>query len=128
MTSQRTAGWGTYDMYYYGMSRGFIREAINRTDLAEGVHWLILTRTNTFPQVKRAWQRITRSGNRLGFVRSRCPLCLDLLKSRQDDLSHLLVACEATLVATSREKHLKPCITYLDRVKQHIWESAINTL
>ena len=58
--SQRTAGWGAYDTYYYGMSRGFIREAVNHTDLAEGVRWLILTRMNAFPQVERAWQHITR--------------------------------------------------------------------
>jgi hypothetical protein len=37
MTSQQTVGWGDYDTYYFSISRGFLREAVNRTDLSEGV-------------------------------------------------------------------------------------------
>src|SRR5258708_37501294 len=42
MTSQRSVSWGVYDSYYYGILRGYLREAINHTDLSEGVRWLVL--------------------------------------------------------------------------------------
>ncbi|KAI9429548.1 hypothetical protein H4582DRAFT_2060848 [Lactarius indigo] len=58
MATQKTASWGKYDIYHFGMSRGYLREAVNRTDLSEGVHWLVLARTRAFPQVEWAWQQI----------------------------------------------------------------------
>ncbi|KAH9167415.1 hypothetical protein EDB89DRAFT_1910012 [Lactarius sanguifluus] len=37
MTSQKTVGWDSYDSYHFGITRGYLREAVGRTDLSEGV-------------------------------------------------------------------------------------------
>ncbi|KAF8258019.1 hypothetical protein EI94DRAFT_1708406 [Lactarius quietus] len=94
---------------YYGVTRGFLREAINQPDLAEGVHWLSLTRSGAFPQVERAWQHMKRSGKIPGFARRECPLCNKFLPILDgDDLAHLLVACKSH--------------------QTYIWESSENVL
>jgi hypothetical protein len=93
MTSQRTLGWKLYNGFRYGMTRGFLREAVNCTDLAEGVHLLCMARTNAFPSVEGAWQRITRSGYTPAFKQGKCPLCQIPIKSGRE-VSHLLVDCQ----------------------------------
>ena len=117
MDSQRTVNWCIYDTFYFGITRGFLREAVNRTDLAEGVHWLVLSRIGAFPQVERAWQRITRSGKKPRFARKACPLCSEALKSGQEDLAHLVVTCKVRKVKACRDKYLHQCINHLDQVK-----------
>ena len=125
MASQRTKSWTAYDSHYYGVTRGYLREAVNRTDLAEGVRWLVCARTGAFPQVERAWQHIKRSGRTPGFERGRCPLCLTKTLSGME-LAHLLVTCDRHQVKTCRLKYLEHNISYLTRVKAGIWESAPN--
>ena len=95
MDSQRTVNWCIYDTFYFGITRGFLQEAVNCTDLAEGIQWLVLSRIGTFHQVKRAWQCITHSGKKPHLVQKACPLCGEALKLGQEDLAHLVVTCEA---------------------------------
>ena len=128
MSAQRTKSWGVYDTNYYGILRAFLREAVNHTDLSEGVRWLVLMRTKAFPSVERAWQRITQSGKVPGFARNVCPLCNKALISGMEQSSHLLVACESHQVVTCRRKYLEQHISYLDRTKAHLWEGAPNVL
>ncbi|KAH8981642.1 hypothetical protein EDB86DRAFT_2834774 [Lactarius hatsudake] len=127
MTSQKTVGWNSYDSFHFGITRGYLREAVGRADLSEGVRWLVLARTRAFPLVERAWQRITRSGKTPGFSRSLCPLCRSPIES-DADLSHLLVTCKNHQVKTCRLKYLEQNIVYLTRVKAKYWESAPNAL
>jgi hypothetical protein len=127
MAAQHTVSWAVYNSYFYGISRGFLWEALNRTDLAEGVRWLVLARTKAFPQVERAWQRITRSGKRPGFSQGECPLCCEFLAPGLD-VQHLLVSCKAHQVQSCRSKYLEQNIAYLDCLKAWLWESAPNAL
>jgi hypothetical protein len=127
MAAQRTLSWGVYDSYFYGISRGFLREALNHMDLAEGVCWLVLVRTRAFLQVERAAQCIMHSGRTPGFTQGECPLCHEPFPPGTD-FQHLLVSCKEHQVNTCRSKYLEHNIAYLDRIKAHIWESAPNML
>jgi hypothetical protein len=77
MAAQRTLNWGVYDSYFYGISRGFLCEALNCMDLAEGVCWLVLVRTRAFLQVERAAQHIMHSGRTPGFTQGECPCVMN---------------------------------------------------
>lgn len=114
MNGQRTKGFGFYDKWYYGMTRNFIRTSVNRSDLAEGVRWLCLARTNAFPSVENMWQRIRRSGKQPGFGRGVCPLCRAPVKS-STEWSHLLMDCTTNQVRLARERHIEQNISYLRR-------------
>jgi exonuclease III len=112
MTSQRTKGFSFYDKFYMGITRGFIREAMSRPDLAEGVRWLSLTRCRGFPTIEGAWQRIKRSGQDPPFGRGECPLCSAPIILGWE-WSHLLLNCVHPSVASARLNQLGPNIVYL---------------
>lgn len=114
MNGQRTKGFNFYDRYYFGMTRNFIRTAVNRSDLAEGVRWLCLARTHAFPSVENAWQRIRRSGKQPVFARGVCPLCRAPVTSSME-WSHLLVDCNNHQVSLARDRHLEQGISHLRR-------------
>ena len=121
MSSQKTKGFQFYDMFGFGVTRGFIREATQRVDLAEGVRWLCLARTHAFPTVEGAWQRAVRGGRRPGFYRNRCPLCLNLLIQNTEWL-HLLTECTFAPVEAARETFLMQSISYFNRTTSD-WEA-----
>jgi hypothetical protein len=112
MSSQKTKGFHWYDSFYFGITRGYLREATNRPDLAEGVRWLSLARCRGFPTIEGAWQRIRRSGRQPTFERRKCPLC-----SRPVDTgwewSHLLVDCTHDTVVNRRFEHIQERINVL---------------
>jgi len=114
MSGQRTKGFGFYDTFYFGMTRNFIRTSVNRSDLAEGIRWLCMARTNAFPSVENAWQRIKRSGKEPGFGRGVCPVCRAPVKSPLEWM-HLLVDCTNDQVSLARARHLDQNISYLRR-------------
>jgi hypothetical protein len=123
MSSQKTKGFNFYDTWHFGITKGFLREAANRPDLAEGIRWTCLVRTHAFPTVEGAWQRITRSGKEPPFERDRCPLCRDAIKSGME-WSHLMIDCKHRMVASKREQFLKQNIAYLRRMYAN-WDEAI---
>lgn len=113
MHSQRTKGFTNfYDIFNFGVTRGFLREAANRPDLAEGVRWLCLARTRAFPSVEGAWQRIKRSGKEPVFERGLCPLC-SMPVSQGWEWAHLLVQCTFPLAVDARETHINERIQTL---------------
>lgn len=115
MSSQKTKGFHFYDTFGFGISRGFIREATHRIDLAEGVRWLCLARTRAFPTVEGAWQRTIRAGRRPGFERHQCPLCFDPLTQNTEWL-HLLMECAHAPVEAARSKFLAQSISYFNQM------------
>ena len=115
MRSQNTKGFvNHYDMFNFGVTRGFLREAANRPDLAEGVRWLCLARTRTraFPTVEGAWQRIRRSGKDPAFARGQCPLCSEPIRLGWE-WAHLLTRCRSGVVKRARETHIREHISYI---------------
>ena len=112
MTSRRSKSWRLYDICNFGITRGFIREAANRPDLAEGTRWLSLARCRGFPTVEGAWQRIRRSGQNPAFERNKCPLCKSSIVIGWE-WSHLLLECSFTPVRTARELYLRASISYI---------------
>jgi exonuclease III len=123
MSSQKTKGFNFYDTFGFGITKGFLREAANRPDLAEGVRWVCLIRTHAFPTVEGAWQRITRSGKEPPFERGQCPLCRNPLKSGLE-WSHLLMDCKHRLVSAKRQQFLEQSITYHRRIYSS-WDTAV---
>jgi hypothetical protein len=103
-----------YDRFNIGATRGYIREAALRPDLAEGVRWLSLVRTRAFPTVEGGWQRIKRSGRDPPFQRGRCPLCSCSLQQNWE-WAHLLVSCTSVPVRLARLEYLDQSIAYLRR-------------
>jgi exonuclease III len=112
MTSQRTKGFEFYDRFHFGITRGYLREAPNRPDLAEGVRWLSLIRAHGFPTIEGTWQRIKRSGREPPFQRGKCPICSGLVKPGWE-WSHLLVICPHDRVVDLRRGHLESHYRYL---------------
>ncbi|KAH9957559.1 hypothetical protein BJV74DRAFT_891343 [Russula compacta] len=101
MSSQKTKGFSQYDKYNFGITRGYLREAAARPDLAEGIRWLSLVRTRAFPTVEGAWQRIKRSGQTPAFERGKCPLCRNDLATGWE-WTHLLQTCRYAPVVEGR--------------------------
>jgi exonuclease III len=115
MSSNTSKGFNQfYDCFSLGTTRGFLREATNRPDLAEGVRWLSMIRTRAFPTVEGAWQRIKRSGKTPWFERGKCPLCMRGIRLGWE-WTHLLIECTSVVVRYERQKHLQPSITYIER-------------
>jgi len=113
MSSQTTKGFTNYyDIFNFGVTRGFLREAANRPDLAEGIRWLCLARTRAFPTVEGAWQRIKRSGRDPKFTRGQCPLCSRLV-GQGWEWAHLLMTCRSEMVQHVRTECLKKKISYI---------------
>ena len=112
MSSQKTKGFQWYDRFYFGITRGYLREAANRPDLAEGVRWLSLARCHGYPTVEGAWQRIKRSGKTPRFERGKCPLCSSAIDQGWE-WSHLLTSCTHPKVAELRDVQLGDRITRL---------------
>ena len=112
MAANRSKSFKFFDIFALGVTRGYIREAANRPDLAEGVRWLSLARCRGFPTVEGAWQRIKRSGREPGFDRGKCPLC----GSAADhgwEFAHLLIQCTHSEVRQARTKHLYQSILHI---------------
>ena len=112
MSSNRAKGFSFYNKFNLGVTRGYLREAANRPDLAEGVRWLSLTRTRAFPTVEGAWQRIRRSGQAPSFRRGVCPLC-EAPITQGWEWAHLLTSCQHETVMAARQTHLDQCIHYI---------------
>ena len=115
MSSNTSKGFNQfYDCFSLGTTWGFIREATNRPDLAEGVRWLSMIRTRAFPTVEGAWQRIKRSGRTPCFERGKCPLCMRGIRLGWE-WTHLLIECTSEVVRYERQRHLESSITYIKR-------------
>jgi len=55
MTANRSKGFNYfYDALALGVNRGYIHKAALQPDLSEGVRWLSLVRTRSFPTVEGA--------------------------------------------------------------------------
>ena len=96
-----------YDRHQFGVSRGFLRNAVSRPDLTEGVRWLILTRTGGFPELEDIERKI---GKPIG--NHRCPLCKGRIIERI--WMHFMLHCTHEWVQSHREKYLQgpiDCIT-----------------
>ena len=113
MSSNTSKGFNQfYDVFNFGTTRGYLREAASRPDLAEGVRWLSMIRTRAFPTVEGAWQRIKCSGRVPTFERGKCPLCAMDIRLGWEWV-HLIVECVSTPVRCARQKHLQQSITYI---------------
>lgn len=89
-----------YDCYQFGVSRGYLRNAVSRPDLTEGVRWLTLIRTGGFPELEDVEKRI---GKKISI--SRCPLCNGRILKRI--WMHFMLDCTNEWVEPLREKYLR---------------------
>jgi exonuclease III len=97
MTADRSEAWKWYDKYRFGVTRDFIRSTTARPDLAEGVRWLTLIRTRTFPRVNDRFIALTFKGKTPQFRKDKCPICGGSIKSGWE-WAHLVVACNDAFV------------------------------
>lgn len=102
-----------YDSHQFGVSRGFLRNAVSRPDLAEGVRWLILIRTGGFPELEDIGKRINKK-----IVTNRCPLCKGRILDRI--WMHLMLHCTQEWVQSHREKYLQEPIDCITNTTQMI--------
>ena len=113
MASNKSKGFNQfYDVFNLGTTRGYLREAANRPDLAEGVWWLSMIRTKAFPTVEGAWQCIKHSGQIPTFEQGKCPLCAGTIRMGWEWV-HLIVECNSVVAHCARQKHLQQSITYI---------------
>jgi hypothetical protein len=112
MARNKTLQFTYYDRCQFGVSRGYLRNAVSRPDLAEGVRWLILARTGGFPELEDIEKRINREVENW-----RCPLCKGRILERI--WMHFMLHCTHNWVQSQREKYLKgpiECITNTSRL------------
>lgn len=95
-----------YDAYSFGSARGFLRNAIRRPDLGEGIRHLIAVRCRFFPRIEQTWLAAQFAGRRpKASTRHRCPLCGD--KARDGwEWQHLLTSCTDARVSGARKVFL----------------------
>jgi exonuclease III/predicted negative regulator of RcsB-dependent stress response len=96
-----------YDRHQFGVSRGYLRNAVSRPDLAEGTRWLILIRTGGFPELEDIESAIDKKIDVF-----RCPLCKGRILERI--WMHFMLHCTHEWVQSHREKYLQgpiDCIT-----------------
>lgn len=81
-----------YDKYQFGATRGYIRAALNKPTIQEGLRWLIAIRVRGFPRIRDRWTRMRFSGKIPAFEKETCPLCK---KNVMDgwEWAHLLLKC-----------------------------------
>ena len=105
MTRNKSIGFLNYNSHEFGVTRGYLRNAVSRPDLAEGVRWLTLLRTGAFPSVETLVDRLDNLGKVHSFKRDCCPLCKRVLAGTI--WTHLLLRCQQEWVSLQREKYLE---------------------
>ena len=111
MTRNKSLQFAFYDCHQFGVSRGYLRNAVSRPDLTEGVRWLTLIRTGGFPELEDIERRINRKVETL-----RCPLCKGRVILRI--WMHFMMHCTHEWVRSHREKYLQgpiECVTNTSR-------------
>jgi len=108
MTSDRSIAFREwYDKYGFGATRTFIRFTMRRSDLREGVRWLVATRTRAFPDVERQWLAARAAGRTPEeSARHRCPLCGKHVNPGWD-WGHLAIRCSNMQVKALQAKYLE---------------------
>jgi exonuclease III len=107
MARNKTLQFTYYDRYQFGVSRGYLRNAVSRPDLAEGVRWLTLIRTGGFPELEDIEKRLNTQ-----IETNRCPLCKGRVLKRI--WMHFMLHCTHDWVRSHREKYLQgpiDCVT-----------------
>jgi hypothetical protein len=95
-----------YDAYSFGFVRGFLRNAIRRPDLGEGIRHLIAIRCRFFPRIEQAWLAAKFAGrNPKPSSRHRCPLCGSEARDGWE-WQHLLTSCTNARVCGARTLYL----------------------
>jgi exonuclease III len=107
MARNKSLQFAFYDCHQFGVSRGYLRNAVSRPDLAEGVRWLTLIRTGGFPELEDIEKRINKK-----IVPFRCPLCKGRVVMRI--WMHFMLHCTHEWVQSHRGKYLEgpiDCVT-----------------
>jgi len=113
MTRNKSLQFAFYDCHQFGTSRGYLRNAISRPDLAEGVRWLILIRTGGFPELEDIEKRINKR-----IETNKCPLCKGRILERI--WMHFMLHCTDNWVKSHREKYLEEPINCITNTSQLI--------
>lgn len=113
-TSNASVTFGRYDRWFFGMTRGFLRHTIRRSDIREGVRWLVVVRTGIFPSVRKFQLRADFAGRQYDDGGRRpCPLCGEDITDGWD-WAHLLVRCLDERIVRLQDEYLVTsvlCIT-----------------
>ena len=107
MSRNKSLQFAFYNRQQFGVSRGYLRNAVSRPDLAEGVRWLILIRTGGFPELEDIEKRVNKK-----IVTNLCPLCKGRILERI--WMHFMLHCTHEWVQKQREKYLREpinCVT-----------------
>lgn len=95
-----------YDVYSFGFTRGFLRNAIRRPDLGIGIRHLIAIRCRFFPRIEQTWLAAKFAGrNPKPSSRYCCPLCGRRIKDGWE-WQHLMTSCLNTQVVEARKRFL----------------------
>jgi len=104
MTRNKSNGFLNYETHQFGVTRGYLRNAVSRPDLSEGTRWLMLVRIGAFPSVKTMVERLEKKGIKHTFDKEKCPLCKRVPKGTI--WTHLMLRCSDEWVSSQREQLL----------------------
>ena len=113
MARNKSLQFSFYDCHQFGVSRGYLRNAVSRPDLTEGVRWLTLIRTGGFPELEDIEKRLNRK-----IETNRCPLCERTVKP--SIWMHLMLMCTHEWVQSHREEYLQGPIDCVTNTSQFI--------
>lgn len=113
MTRNKSLQFAFYDCHQFGVSRGYLRNAVSRPDLTEGVRWLTLIRTGGFPELEDIKKRVNEE-----IVTHECPLCKGRVKT--EIWIHFMLHCTHEWVKSHRDKYLKGALDCITNTSQFI--------
>jgi exonuclease III len=103
LSRNKSAMFSIYNSHEYGVTRGYLRNAVSRPDLSEGTRWITLIRTGTFPEIRELRKRAAAKGYTPTVEEGICPLCSEPVSATM--WTHLLLSCKHGGVIYQR-KHL----------------------
>lgn len=120
-----SAAWRWYDRFSFGATRGYLRAAVARPDIAVGVKWLTIIRVNAFPRVSSRWVTLRDRGEEPDFGRDECPLCNKAVLTGWE-WAHLAMECSHSRIRTARAKHLSHVVEALESTIPEDWKTSFD--
>ena len=123
MSKNKSDSFHTYDGRELGVTRGFLRSAVARPDLAEGFRLLTLARVGLFPTLRKLWRTAEHKGLTPTGKKGECPLCDEPVVA--EFWTHLLLRCSDRWAAYWRDHCLNKPIALI-RIGQDWGQTWIN--
>ena len=123
MTRNKSSSFRKYDLAEFGVTRGYLKSAVARPDLTEGMRLLAAIRVGLFPSLQGLMKRAQDKGLSPHVSEGGCPFCS--IPVVAELWSHMMLRCEHPWVAEMRRDCLASPISTIRRGSP--WDGLWNT-